>query len=57
MITFILLAFGAVLVVAVIGLAYAANGRRRAGQSSQALEEAQTEQMSEPKVSRPTGLN
>ena len=57
MITFILLAVGAVLVVAAIGLAYAANNRKRAGQSGQAVAEAQTEQMTEPKAGRPTGVN
>lgn len=57
MITFILVAVGALLVVGAIVLAYAANGRRRAGQSGTAVEEAQTEQMTEPKTSRPTGIN
>ncbi len=57
MITFILLAVGALLVVGAIILAYAANQRKRAGQSGQATAEAQTKQMTEPKTGRPTGVN
>lgn len=57
MITFLLLAGGAILVAAAILLAFAANGRRRAGQSGQAVEEAQAKQTNEPKVSRSPGLN
>ena len=57
MITFILLAVGALLVVGAVIVAYGANRRRRAGQSGQAVAEAQTEQMTEPKVGRPSGMN
>ncbi len=57
MITFILLAVGALFVVGAIIVAYGANRRRRAGQSGQAVAEAQTEQMTEPKVGRPSGMN
>ena len=57
MITFIFLAAGIILVVFAITLAYAANERKRAGQSGEAVVESQTEQMSQPTQGRPTGLN
>lgn len=57
MITFILIVVGALLVVGAVILAYGANQRKRAGQSGQSTAEAQTEQMTEPRTSRPTGVN
>lgn len=57
MITFILIAIGAILVVGAIILAYTATNRKRAGQSSQTEAEAQTHQMDQPQTRRPTGVN
>ena len=57
MITFILLAVGAIIVVAAIAISYSANQRKRAGQSGQASVNAQTTGSGSPKVGRSTGIN
>lgn len=55
MITFILLGFGIILVVAAILVAYSANARKRAGQSGQAAATAQVEHTTKPAVGRAPG--
>ena len=57
MITFILLAVGAIVVVAAILISYTANQRKRAGQSGQAAVVEQENATSAPTVGRPTGVN
>lgn len=57
MITFILLAFGAILVVGAILIAYMANGRKRAAQSGQAIATAQVQNTTEPEVGRANGAS
>lgn len=57
MITFILVAIGAIIVAAAIVIAYVANGRKRAGQTGQAEVRAQQNQDGSPKIGRPTGVN
>lgn len=57
MITFILLAFGAILVIGALIVAFTASQRKREGQSSQSVAEAQTERMNQPEVGRPTGVD
>ena len=57
MITFILLAVGAIVVIAAIIISYGANQRKRAGQSGQAAVNDQKSGGGSPKVGRPTGMN
>ncbi len=57
MITFILLAVGAIIAVAAILVAYTANQRKRSGQSGQSEAAAQVHHTSEPTIGRPTGVN
>ena len=57
MITFILLAVGVIVVLAAIIISYTANQRKRAGQSGQAMVNAQKTNAGEPTVGRPTGIN
>ena len=57
MITFILLAVGAIIVVAAIAISYTANQRKRAGQSGQAAVNSQQTKDASPGVGRPTGVN
>ena len=57
MLTFILLAAGAIVVIFAIVVAYSANQRKRAGQSGQAEVNTQTTGEGQPKVGRPTGVN
>ncbi len=57
MITFILLAVGAIIVVAAIAISYTANQRKRAGQSGQAAVNSQHSEDGRPSVGRPTGIN
>ena len=57
MITFILLAIGAIVVCAAIIISYTANQRKRTGQSGQAMVNVQKTNAAEPSVGRPTGVN
>ena len=57
MITFIWIAALIILVVAAMGVAYGANQRKRAGQSSQAQVTAQHSGEEAPRVGRASGLN
>lgn len=57
MITFILIAGGAILVIALVVLAYTANQRRRSSQSGQSEVNSQYTGEGRPRVGRPTGVN
>ncbi len=57
MITFILLAAGAIVIIAAIGIAYGANQRKRASQSGSATVVAQQGGGGKPSVGRSTGID
>ena len=57
MITFIFLAAGAIVVIALIAVAYGANQRKRAGQSGQSEVNVQQSKAGSPSTGRPTGMN
>lgn len=57
MITFILLAMAAIVVIAALVIAYSANQRKRAGQSGEGEVQAQQHGSGSPTVGRSTGIN
>ena len=57
MITFILLAAGAIVLLAAAGIAYGANQRKRQGQSGEATVQAEKAGTGKPSVGRSQGLD
>ena len=57
MITFILLAAGAIVILAAVGIAYGANQRKRAGQSGKATVTAEQTGGGRPVVGRSQGID
>ena len=57
MLTFILLAAGVILAIAIGFVAYGANQRKRSGQSGQSEVNIQKTGEGRPSIGRPTGMN